>query len=112
MVHGDLALEPEGLEPCLVVQPQMTSAASDERVLLELGQARGNPVARRIVAAAVERPVIDAELPSDEAAGLGVAFGAAQRDVGLASPEVPHLLAGIEVDQDMGVALVKLAEDR
>ena len=62
---------------------------------------RGHAVTRGIIAAAVERPIVDTELAADQSRGLMVAcLGAAQGNVGFACAEVAHDLRRVELDQD------------
>jgi hypothetical protein len=91
--------------------PQIAAAAADQRVIAELFQARRDPIARRIVAAAVERPVVDAEAPADQPAAL-FDGGAAQRDIRIAGAKVADRLGGVELDHDLRVQLVELAQQR
>ena len=66
-MHRDLLFQSKRLEPVLVVDPEVAAAAADERMLLQLRSVPGDAVAGGIVAAAVERPIIDAELAPDQA---------------------------------------------
>ncbi len=67
MMHRDLLFQSKRLEPVLIVDPEVAAAAADERMLLQLRSVPGDAVAGGIVAAAVERPIVDAELAPDQA---------------------------------------------
>src|SRR5215217_5693739 len=109
MVHGDLALEPELLQPGLVVDPQIAAAAADERVLLQVRARARNAVASRIIPAAVKRPIVDAELPADKPGRLlKPVLGAAKGDVRLARAEVADRLRRVEIDHDLRVQAMQL----
>ena len=57
-MHGHIALKTERAEPGFVVKPQLPAAAADDRVSAK-GVARSwDSVALRIVAAAIERPIV------------------------------------------------------
>ena len=83
VVHRDLALQAERLQPVLVVDPEVSATTPDKGVLPELGEGRRNAVPRGIVAAAIERPIVDAELAADQSRRLVFSLGASQRYVRL-----------------------------
>src|SRR4051795_13759157 len=99
-MHCDLALQPQRLQPGLIVDPQVAAATADEGVVLEVCECARDAVAGRIIPAAVKRPVVDAELPADETCGL-VRGSTPKRDIRLASAEVADLLAGVELKHDL-----------
>src|SRR5690242_16541377 len=111
MMHRNLAFESQCLQPCLVVEPQTAAPAAADWVLLEIAQTARRAVTRSIVPAAVERPIVDAELPPNEPRGLLLALGAAERNVCLACAEVADLLARVELDQYLGMKFVQLSQD-
>ncbi len=93
------------------MDPQIAAAAADERVVQQLLAVRRHAVSSGIVAAAVERPVVDAELAPDESGGqLAVLLGASQGNVCFASAEVADDLRRVELDHDVRMMLVKLAK--
>ena len=75
VVHGHLLLKSQRLQPGLVMDPQIAAATADERMLLQLGAVLGNAVPLGVGAAAVQCPIVDAQLPADEARGLVCALG-------------------------------------
>jgi hypothetical protein len=82
VVHRHLLLETEALQPSLVVAPQVGTAAADDRMFTQLLDAGRGAAALGVIAAAVKRPVIDADAAADEAGGL-LTRATPQSDVGL-----------------------------
>ena len=62
VTHRDLALEAQRLQPVLIMDPEVAAAAPDERMLPQLCAIGGYAVPCGIVAAAIESPVVDAQL--------------------------------------------------
>src|SRR5580765_443570 len=79
-------------------------------MFFELSAGLGNAVAFGVSAAAVERPVVDGQLTADKSRGLVVALRAAQRYVRLARTEIAHRLRRVEVDADVRMFFMKLAQ--
>src|SRR6188472_4256253 len=112
-MHGNLLFEAKLLEPVLIVDPKVATPSADEGMLLQLAAAPGNAVTPRIVAAAVERPVIDAELATDQSGRhRSAVLGASQGNVGLACAEIANGLRCVELDDDFRKRFVQLAEQR
>src|SRR5947209_505260 len=80
-------------------------------MLLQLGAGARNPVLGGIIAAAVERPVVGSQSSADNS-GAKLSHCTAQRDIGLAFTEVAEVLAVVELDHDLRMALVELAKHR
>src|SRR5215218_8612175 len=107
-MHGDLALKSQGLEPVLVVNPQIAAATADEGMFPELSDRPRYAVALRVSAAAVERPIVHAKLPADQSRSRSVAFRAPQRDVRFTCAEVADGLGGVQFDAYVRIGLVQL----
>ena len=69
-MHGNLLFEPKLLEPGLIMQPEMAAATANEGMVPKLCGSSGKAVARRIIPAAIERPIVDAELTPNQARRL------------------------------------------
>src|SRR5438105_5989589 len=80
-------------------------------MLPEFGAVGRDPVLGGVVPAAIERPMVWPEAAADNA-GSEVAMSAAQRDVGLTLAEVAKVLAIIEFDHDLRMALMQFAQHR
>src|SRR4051794_24138241 len=80
-------------------------------MLLQLFAGPRHTVLRGVIAAAVERPLVFAEPPPDDARPK-LADGAAKGDVRLALAKIAKVLAVVELDHDLWVALMKLAQHR
>src|SRR5690348_4301238 len=90
----------------------MSAATADERMLLHRRDRRRHAMTLGVAAAAIERPVVGAELASDEAGGLIGPLGASERNVRFAGSEVANLLAGVELDHDARMGFMELPQDR
>ena len=67
VVHDHPVVEPEVAQPGRISAPQFGPAAADEGMLAERGAGGRDAVGGGIVAAAIERPVVIAEAPADDA---------------------------------------------
>src|SRR6478736_6306091 len=110
-MYGDAVLQSQRLEERLIVAPEVASATSDERVFLELPDRPRDAVAGRVIATAVQGPIIDAEASTDDSTRL-VANRASERDVCFAAAEIAEMLRRIDLDQDVGIAVVELPKHR
>ena len=110
-MHDDPVIKIEIVQPSGIGSPQLGPAPTDEGVLPELVPVGGHAVFGGIFAAAVERPIVDTVSSADDSRGK-IAIGATQCDVGLALAEVAKVLAIVQLDQDFGVTLVQLSQDR
>src|SRR5438874_10168932 len=80
-------------------------------MLLQLFAGSRHAVLRGVIAAAVERPLVLAEPPPDDARAK-LADRTAQGDVRFALAKIAKVLAVVELDHDLRVALMKFAEHR
>src|SRR4051812_32017897 len=81
-------------------------------MILEFRDGARDAVTLRIGAAAVRRPIVEAQLTPDEPGRLFRSdLGCAQGDVRLARAEITNGAGRIELDHDFGVQVVKFGED-
>jgi hypothetical protein len=78
MMHCDIAFEAQGLKPVLVVNPEVSPASANECVPRQPREISRNTVPRSIIAAAIQRPIVDAQLSPDEPNRLLSRLGAPQ----------------------------------
>src|SRR5260221_230779 len=80
-------------------------------MLLQFRSGSRHTVLGRVVAAAVKRPMVVSEPPPDDSRAK-LPGRAAQGDIRLALAKVAEVLAIVEVDDDLGMALVELTQHR
>src|SRR6185369_16552096 len=110
MVHRDLIFEAELPQPCLIVSPEIAAPTADDRVIPEILDRSRHTMPRCVITAAVKRPIVDPEASPDQSQRL-LSRAAAEGDVGLSLAQISHLLAGIELDDDFWMVLVKLPQE-
>src|SRR5689334_14259370 len=64
VMHRDPILKVHAVQKCLIMAPELLAAAPDDRVPLQFLDRCRTAMAIRIVAAAIERPIVDSEATS------------------------------------------------
>ena len=111
MMDRNAVLEAAVVKPALIGAPNIAATAADDRMMLQFVNMKWHAMADGIVGAAVERPIVRAQAPSHDAAGLR-RCGAPKRNVGLAAAKVTDIAVGIELDHNLRMKVVQVPQDR